>query len=199
MGADAAIALSTLALALIMMTGYDAVWLIFATMAVRSAGAGIQMPAVSALIPQITPTRNLIRVNGINGSIQSAMALLAPAAAGALYAWASAATGGTAASLIPIFFIDVVTAVIGIGTGPSTGIDTPRPLSLRERESGASRGFEAGESATRVARRELHKRVSPLCGELDGTGKPAPIYSCPVKQLSDVCVAQRFEGEQKRA
>nr|BFF10613.1 hypothetical protein GCM10025699_19160 [Microbacterium flavescens] len=80
MGADAAIALSTLALALIMMTGFDAVWLLFAVMAVRSAGAGIQMPAVAALIPQITPTRNLIRVNGINGSIQSGMALLAPAA-----------------------------------------------------------------------------------------------------------------------
>lgn len=115
MGADAAIALSTLTLALIMMTGYDAVWLIFATMAIRSAGAGIQMPAVSALIPQIAPTRNLIRVNGINGSIQSAMALLAPAAAGALYAWAAAASDGAAASLIPIFFIDVATAVIGVG------------------------------------------------------------------------------------
>ncbi|WP_194409146.1 MFS transporter [Microbacterium cremeum] len=115
MGADAAIALSTLTLALIMIAGYSEVWLIFATMAVRSAGAGIQMPAVSALIPQIAPTRNLIRVNGVNGSIQSAMALLAPAAAGAIYAWASTATGGTAASLIPIFFIDVVTAVIGVG------------------------------------------------------------------------------------
>ncbi|MGK3953371.1 MFS transporter [Microbacterium sp. I2] len=115
MGADAAIAVTTLALALIMMTGYDAVWLIFATMAIRSAGAGIQMPAVSALLPQIVPTRNLIRVNGINGSIQSAMMLLAPAAAGGLYAWASAASDGSAASLIPIFFIDVVTAVIGIG------------------------------------------------------------------------------------
>ncbi|MFB9645769.1 MFS transporter [Microbacterium terregens] len=113
--ADAAIAATTLALALIMTTGYDAVWLIFLTMAIRSAGAGIQMPAVSALIPQITPTRHLMRVNGINGSIQSAMALLAPAAAGAIYAWSSAATGGTAASLVPIFFIDVVTAVIGIG------------------------------------------------------------------------------------
>ena len=30
-------------------------WLIFLTLAVRSAGAGIQMPAVSALIPQIAP------------------------------------------------------------------------------------------------------------------------------------------------
>ncbi|GAB2842382.1 MFS transporter [Microbacterium insulae] len=114
-GADSAIALSTLALALIMLTGFDAVWLLFLVLAIRSAGAGIQMPAVSALIPQIVPTRNLIRVNGINGSIQSGMALLAPAAAGAVYAWSSAASGGTAASLIPIFFIDVVTAVIGIG------------------------------------------------------------------------------------
>lgn len=115
MAADAAIAVTTLVLALVMMTGYDGVWLIFATMAIRSAGAGIQMPAMSALIPQITPTRHLMRVNGINGSIQSAMALLAPAAAGAIYAWAAASTGGAAASLIPIFFIDVVTAAIGIG------------------------------------------------------------------------------------
>ncbi|MFB8386145.1 MFS transporter [Microbacterium sp. NPDC055910] len=115
MGADGAIALSTLALALIMLSGYDAVWLIFLTMAIRSAGAGIQTPAVSALIPQIVPMRNLMRVNGINGSIQSAMALLAPAVGGALYAWASVVYGGTAASLIPIFFIDVVTAALGIG------------------------------------------------------------------------------------
>ncbi|MDL5352551.1 MFS transporter [Microbacterium sp. zg-YB36] len=112
--ADAGIALTTLTLALVMMTGYDGVWLIFLTLAIRSAGAGIQTPAVSALIPQITPMRNLMRVNGINGSIQSAMALLAPAAAGALFAWAATVWGGSAAALIPIFFIDVVTAVIGI-------------------------------------------------------------------------------------
>ncbi|WP_314506427.1 MFS transporter [uncultured Microbacterium sp.] len=115
MAADAGIAASTLVLALVMLSGYDAVWLIFLTMAVRSAGAGIQMPAVSALIPQITPARNLMRVNGINGSIQSAMALLAPAAAGAIYAWSSSRNDGSAASLVPIFFIDVVTAAIGIG------------------------------------------------------------------------------------
>ncbi|HYJ48872.1 MAG TPA: MFS transporter [Microbacterium sp.] len=115
MTADAAIAVSTLALAFVMMAGYDEAWVIFLALAIRSAGAGIQLPAVSALIPQITPMRNLMRVNGINVSIQSAMALLAPAAAGAIYAWSAAATGGTAASLVPIFFIDVVTAIIGIG------------------------------------------------------------------------------------
>lgn len=114
MGADAAIALTTLGLAVIMMTGYDAVWLIFLTMAIRSAGAGIQMPAVSALIPQIVPMRNLIRVNGINGSIQSAMALIAPATAGALYAWAAASSASAVGALIPIFFIDVATAVVGV-------------------------------------------------------------------------------------
>lgn len=114
-GADAAIAATTLALAIIMMNGIDAPWIIFLALAIRSAGAGIQMPAVASLLPQIVPTRNLIRVNGVNGSIQSAMALLAPAAAGAIYAWSSASTGGSSASLVPIFFIDVVTAIIGIG------------------------------------------------------------------------------------
>ena len=114
-GADAAIAATTLVLALVMMTGFDAPWILFVALAIRSAGQGIQMPAVAALIPQITPTRNLMRVNGVNGSIQSAMALLAPAAAGGIYAWSSAANEGSTAPLIPIFFIDIVTAVIGIG------------------------------------------------------------------------------------
>lgn len=104
--ADAAIALSTLGLALLMLFGYDGLWLIYATLAIRSVGAGIQTPAVSALIPQITPAQHLIRVNGILGSVQSAMALLAPAAAGLIYALAS---------LVSIFFVDVITAAIGIG------------------------------------------------------------------------------------
>ncbi|MGK9147895.1 MFS transporter [Plantibacter flavus] len=104
--ADGSIAVTTLALAIFLLNGVTDLWLIFLTLAIRSVGAGIQMPAVSALIPQITPTDKLMRVNGINGSIQSAMMLLAPAAAGALYA---------SASLIAIFFVDVVTAAIGIG------------------------------------------------------------------------------------
>lgn len=112
--ADASIALTTLVLAAAMLGGFTELWLIFGALAIRSAGAGIQTPAVSALIPQITPRPNLIRVNGINASIQSAMALLAPATAGALFAWAAANDGGTGAALIPIFFIDVVTAAVGI-------------------------------------------------------------------------------------
>lgn len=113
--ADASIAAATVVLAILMMTGYTEVWLLFAVMAIRSAGAGVQMPAVSALIPQLVPTAQLLRINGINGTIQSAMALLAPAAGGAIFAWSTAYYDGSAAALIPIFFIDIVTAVIGIG------------------------------------------------------------------------------------
>lgn len=115
--ADATIAVTTLGLALLMLAGVTELWLIFLTLAIRSVGAGIQMPAVSALIPQITPSEHLMRVNGINGSIQSAMALLAPAAAGAIYAsW----------SLTSIFFIDVVTAAIGISLIATLAIPTIR-------------------------------------------------------------------------
>ncbi len=103
--ADTSIAVSTLALALIMLAGMDDLWIIFLALAVRSTGAGIQMPAVAAMIPQIVPTDQLMRINGINASIQSGMALLGPAVAGAVYA---------ASSIIPIFFIDVVTALIGV-------------------------------------------------------------------------------------
>lgn len=117
-GADSVIAASTLALALLMLSGISDLWLIFLTLAIRSTGAGIQMPAVSALIPQLVPTDKLMRVNGINGSIQSAMALLAPAAAGLVYGLAS---------LVSIFFIDVVTAVIGIGLIATLAVPTIRP------------------------------------------------------------------------
>jgi DHA3 family macrolide efflux protein-like MFS transporter len=114
MGADAAIALSTLGLALILLAGYAEPWVIFATLAFRSAGAGVQTPAVSALIPQITPVSQLMRVNGFLGSSQSALALIAPAAAGGIYAWAAAGSEGSPLALLPLFAIDIVTAVTGI-------------------------------------------------------------------------------------
>src|SRR5690606_27636214 len=102
--ADASIAITTLALALFMLSGVSDLWLIYLTLAIRSVGAGVQMPAVAAIIPQIVPMNQLMRINGINGSIQSAMALLAPAAAMLIY---------INFSIVAIFFLDVVTALIG--------------------------------------------------------------------------------------
>ena len=102
---DSAIALATLGLALLMLSGVGDLWLIFLVMAVRSVGAGVQMPAISALLPQIVPSEKLMRINGINSSIQSALGLLAPVVAAAVYA---------TMSLVAILFIDVATAIIGL-------------------------------------------------------------------------------------
>ena len=105
-GADATIAVTTLALAVLLWQGLSGLWPVYLTLAIRSLGAGIQMPAVGALLPQIVPADRLMRVNGINMSIQSAMTILAPAVAAALFAWLG---------LQAVLMVDVATAAIGIG------------------------------------------------------------------------------------
>jgi DHA3 family macrolide efflux protein-like MFS transporter len=104
--ADTTIAVATLALALLMLAGVDDLWVIYAALAVRSTFAGIQTPAVSAMVPQIVPTSQLLRINGINQSIQSGMMLLAPAVAAVIYA---------SFEIVAVFLVDVVTALIGVG------------------------------------------------------------------------------------
>lgn len=106
MGSDTVIAVATLGLALLMVSGVDSLWVIYAALAVRSVFAGIQTPAVSAMIPQITPTDQLMRVNGLFQSIQSGMMLLAPALAAVIYA---------SFDIVTVFFLDVVTALLGVG------------------------------------------------------------------------------------
>jgi DHA3 family macrolide efflux protein-like MFS transporter len=104
-GADAFIAITTLVLALAFLRGDGQLWMILLAMALRSAAAGVQGPAVGAVLPQIVPTEHLMRVNGLNASIGSAMMLLSPAVAAALYA---------GLGLTAVLFVDVATAVIGI-------------------------------------------------------------------------------------
>lgn len=73
---------------------------------VRSFGAGIQTPAVNAVIPQLVPAQQLMRYNGINATMQSVVNFAAPAAAGAVFAVSTLRTTLT---------IDIVTAVLGTG------------------------------------------------------------------------------------
>lgn len=106
--ADALIATATLTLAIFIMTGNmgknELLAIILISM-VRSLGTGVQTPAVNAIIPQLVPEEKLIHFNGVNGSIQSMVQFVAPAAAGAIMA-----TG----PIYNILFIDIITAVIGI-------------------------------------------------------------------------------------
>ncbi|WP_166572316.1 MFS transporter [Bacillus cereus] len=102
---DGIIAIATLVLAILFLTGYKSIWLLFIVLLIRSAGTGVQTPAVNALIPQIVPKEYLMKVNGINSSITSLIMFLSPAASAAILSIASIET---------TFFIDVITAMIGI-------------------------------------------------------------------------------------
>lgn len=106
--ADGSIAVVTLILALIIpQIGTDTILfpLILAVAALRSLGTGVQMPAVNAVIPLLVPKNNLMRFNGINAAVQSAVQFAAPAAAGVVLSFSS---------LYVALLIDVVTAIIGI-------------------------------------------------------------------------------------
>ena len=103
---DILIAGATLALASAFWLGHRQVWFLFAALAVRSAGTGIQTPAVNSVIPQMVPREQLMRVGGINSTLSSLTMFLAPAASGALM---------SVAPLEAALMIDVVTAAVGVG------------------------------------------------------------------------------------
>ncbi len=104
---DSIIAGVTLILAILFLMGYKEYWLLFAISAIRGLSSAVQMPAVGAFLPQIVPEASLMKVNGINSSIQSGIMLLSPVASGALL---------SVASIELIFFVDVFTAAIAVLT-----------------------------------------------------------------------------------
>ncbi len=103
---DTVIALSTLILAIAFLSGHRNIWLLFAVLMIRSAGTGIQTPAVNAVIPQIVPQGHLMRVNGIQSTITALIMFLSPAVSGAIL---------SVSTLETTLFIDVFTALIGVG------------------------------------------------------------------------------------
>ncbi len=108
-GADSAIAAVTLVMMLAMphISSEPALLSGLLLMSIiRSLGSGVQTPAVNAIIPQLVPTEQLMRYNGINATMQSIVQFAAPAAAGALF---------SISTLRSTMMVDIITAVIGIG------------------------------------------------------------------------------------
>lgn len=104
MGSDLFIAAVTLLLAILMAFDHTSWWLIFSVCSLRSMGAGIQTPSVNAILPQLVPSAQLMRVTGINTTINSISMLAAPAVGGiVLGIW----------NLQGALFFDVITAIIG--------------------------------------------------------------------------------------
>ena len=119
-GADAGIAAVTLALIPILPILSDghlpAALLILS--ALRSAGAGIQTPAVDALLPRLIPPALRQRWNGGYAAMQALVRFAAPAAAGVLMA------------LLPlsaVLLIDVLTAIAGIALLLPLSLPGPQP------------------------------------------------------------------------
>jgi DHA3 family macrolide efflux protein-like MFS transporter len=103
--ADGFIALATLGLAIAFWVGYEKLELLLVISIIRSIGAGIQTPAVSALFPQIVPMEKLTRVQGISQTLNSVLMLLSPAVGGVVLG---------SMGISRAFMLDVITASIAI-------------------------------------------------------------------------------------
>ena len=107
--ADGVITIATLIIFLVMpMISSDFVLLsaLLIISMIRSIGAGIQTPTVNAVIPQLVPEEYLMKYNGMNATMQSVVQFVAPAVAGTIL---------SIATFRSTLFIDIVTAIIGIG------------------------------------------------------------------------------------
>jgi len=103
--ADGGIAVSTLVMIVVFAIGKGSITVLLVALVVRALGAAVQMPAVSALLPEIVPEEHLTRVNGINGTLQSLFTIASPVLGAFLLGFAPLET---------VFLIDVVTATIAI-------------------------------------------------------------------------------------
>ncbi|MBT1176014.1 MFS transporter [Bifidobacterium callimiconis] len=124
---DLVIAAVTVLLSVSFATGWANLSLIFAVLFIRSAGGGIQTPAVQSFIPDVAPAGKLLRVNSIYGIINSANLIVAPAAAAVLI------------NIVPlwsILLVDVTTAVIGVGFVALIRVPK-RPAAVRHDQDGA--------------------------------------------------------------
>ncbi|MBI2758853.1 MAG: MFS transporter [Chloroflexi bacterium] len=111
--ADSFIALSTVGLILLFISGKVQIWQIYVVMALRSLGGAFQFPAMSASTTLMVPNQHLTRVSGMNQTLQGIMSMIAPPA-GALLIGVLPTQGvlmidiATAAlAILPLFFISI--------------------------------------------------------------------------------------------
>lgn len=106
--ADILIAITTLILAIFLIKnnfGNYALYGILIASIIRSIGTGIQTPTVNSMIPLLVSDDKLMKFNGINSSIQSAIQFASPLIAGGIL---------VLGSISNILFIDVLTAIIAV-------------------------------------------------------------------------------------
>lgn len=105
--ADGFIAICTLVIAILFYLDLADLWYIVALLALRSIGSAFHMPAMQASVPLIAPESQLLRIAGINQSIQSVSTIAGPAL-GALAI--------TTMDIEQVLLLDIIGAVMAIGT-----------------------------------------------------------------------------------
>ncbi len=83
--ADSFIAFCTLILAVLFFLGIEGTWFIYGLLIMRSIGSAFHTPAMQASVPLLAPESELIRIAGINQTIQSVSNIAAPALGALLY------------------------------------------------------------------------------------------------------------------
>jgi DHA3 family macrolide efflux protein-like MFS transporter len=128
--ADMSIGIVSLVIAVFFFIGAPPLLLLLAASFVRSAGEGIQVPAVRSFIPDITPKEHLTRVNSVQSTLQSIAMIGSPALAGALMMFVPMSV---------LFLLNFVAALIGVATVFFV-VKTPE----KAKEQQAKRKDEAG-------------------------------------------------------
>ncbi len=115
--ADGAVALTTLGLVVLFLSGTVQIWHIYAAMFLRSLGGAFHWPAMQASTSLMVPQEHLSRLSGANQALQGMLNIASPPLGALLLSW------------LPIHWvlaIDLITAALAIL--PLLFIAIPRPV-----------------------------------------------------------------------
>lgn len=104
--ADLTIALITVGLIILFLTGAIQVWHIYVVMVARAIGQSFHFPAMQAAITMIVPEKDLSRAAGLNQVLQGVITVAGPPAGAFLF------------GLLPVqgvLSVDIITAIIAVG------------------------------------------------------------------------------------
>lgn len=116
MYSDGMIAVATLVLGILFLYGEPSMMGMYIVLAVRSLGSTFHSPSFTASIPMLAPKEKLVKISGINQTINSITLIIAPILAGILFG---------AIPLPYIIFLDIIGAIFGIGSIAMVHIPNP--------------------------------------------------------------------------
>lgn len=116
MYSDGMIAVATLILGILFLYGEPSMMGMYIVLAVRSLGSTFHSPSFTASIPMLAPKEKLVKISGINQTINSITLIIAPILAGILFG---------AIPLPYIIFLDIIGAIFGIGSIAMVHIPNP--------------------------------------------------------------------------